>query len=37
MRRGLSIGEYLSGLLDSLVNRDYQPVLKELASEERGG
>jgi hypothetical protein len=33
MRRGVPIGEYLSGLLESLVDRDYQRVLRELDSE----
>jgi hypothetical protein len=35
LRRGTQVGEYLSGLLDTPVNRDYQRVLRELADEGR--
>jgi hypothetical protein len=37
LRRGSPIGEYIAGLIDVPVNRDYQRVLKELASEAEGG
>ncbi|MGO9108584.1 MAG: hypothetical protein ACLP9L_05060 [Thermoguttaceae bacterium] len=37
MRRGSQIGEYLGTLIEGPVNRDYQRVLKELASEAQGG
>jgi hypothetical protein len=33
LRRGSQVGDYLSGLLDTPVNRDYQRVLKELVDE----
>jgi hypothetical protein len=37
MRRGSHIGDYLGTLLERPINRDYQKVLKELASEAEGG
>jgi hypothetical protein len=35
LRRGYSVGDYLSRLLETPVNRDYQRVLKELTEENR--
>lgn len=33
LRRGFQIGEYLGGLLEGPVERDYQRILKDLAEE----